>query len=306
MKRLLVVLMLSDGLASGAPLSPQTIVQQIRSVVRNKLTSQLYRQQQRQIYQALQKVESLVNFSFVLRGMSPDQASGDFIDVTLLEKNRLLVRFGDVMGHDRQAAELAVALQTIFHDPTISSLLTQRYQQQNGLIESLALLEQLVQDVNDETYRFYTMTTTIIDLNEATLSSVFAGSGEFYLVRLTDDVVTVQSLYDSAAKTTFVSLDTNIVSVTSDNVSEVVPMDRAFQQGDVLVYLSDGLLERYIDDERLDSHPLLKQLIADCFKECTNFNNFAELLFSKITQHTDNPMPDDSSILSLQLLDSSE
>lgn len=306
MKHLLVVLLLVNGLANGAPPSPQTIVQQIRSVVRNKLASQLYRQQQRQTYEALQKVASLVNFSFVLRGMSPDQASGDFIDVTLLEKNRLLVRFGDVMGHDRQAAELAVALQTIFRDPTISSLLAQRYQQQNGLIESLALLEQLVQDVSDETYRFYTMTTTIIDLNEATLSSIFAGSGEFYLVRLTDDIVTVQSLYDSTAKTTFVSLDTNVVSITSDDVGNVVPMDRALQQGDILVYLSDGLLERHVGDERLDSHPLLKQLIADCYQECTNFNNFAELLFSKITRYTDNPMPDDSSILSLQLLDRSK
>lgn len=304
MKRLLVLLLLVNKLADGAPLSPQTIVQRIRSVVHNKLANQLYRQQQRQTYEALQKVASLVNFSFIIKGMSPDQASGDFIDVTLLEKNRLLVRFGDVMGHDRQAAELAVALQTIFRDPTISSLLAQRYRQQNGLIESLALLEQLVQDVSDETYRFYTMTTTIIDLNEATLSSVFAGSGEFYLVRLTDDVVTVQSLYDSTAKTTFVSLDTNVVSVTSDNVNDVVPMDRAFQQGDVLVYLSDGLLERHVGDERLDSHPLLKQLIADCYRECTNFNNFAELLFSKITQHTNNPMPDDSSILALQLMGS--
>lgn len=304
MKRLLVLLLLVNKLADGAPLSPQTIVQRIRSVVHNKLANQLYRQQQRQTYEALQKVASLVNFSFIIKGMSPDQASGDFIDVTLLEKNRLLVRFGDVMGHDRQAAELAVALQTIFRDPTISSLLAQRYRQQNGLIESLALLEQLVQDVSDETYRFYTMTTTIIDLNETTLSSVFAGSGEFYLVRLTDDVVTVQSLYDSTAKTTFVSLDTNVVSVTSDNVNDVVPMDRAFQQGDVLVYLSDGLLERHVGDERLDSHPLLKQLIADCYRECTNFNNFAELLFSKITQHTNNPMPDDSSILALQLMGS--
>lgn len=305
MKRFLVALLLVNELADGAttPVSPQarTIVQRIRSMVANKLAIQLYRQQQKQTIEALQQVASLVNFSFILKGMSPDKASGDFIDVTQLENNRLLVRFGDVMGHDRQAAELAITLQTIFRDPTINSLLAQRYQQQNGLIESLALLEMLVQEVSDRTYRFYTMTSTIIDFDKATLTSVFAGSGEFYLVRSTDNGVTVQGLYDSTATTTFVSLDTNIVSAT-DRADDIVPLDNGYQQGDVLVYLSDGLLERYVGDERLDDHPILKQLIADCLKECTNFNNFAEQLFKKIARHTDNPMPDDSSILALQLL----
>lgn len=305
MKRFLVALLLVNELADGAttPVSPQarTIVQRIRSMVANKLAIQLYRQQQKQTIEALQQVASLVNFSFILKGMSPDKASGDFIDVTQLENNRLLVRFGDVMGHDRQAAELAITLQTIFRDPTINSLLAQRYQQQNGLIESLALLEMLVQEVSDRTYRFYTMTSTIIDFDKATLTSVFAGSGEFYLVRSTDNGVTVQGLYDSTATTTFVSLDTNIVSAT-DRADDIVPLDNGYQQGDVLVYLSDGLLERYVGDERLDDHPILKQLIADCLKECANFNNFAEQLFKKIARHTDNPMPDDSSILALQLL----
>ena len=298
MKHLLVALLLFNELADGTPTSPQTIVQRIRSMVSNKLANQLYRQQQRQTSEALQQVASLINFSFVIRGMSPDQASGDFIDVTLLENNQLLVRFGDVMGHDRHAAELAVALQAIFRDPIIAPLLAQRYQRQNGLVESLTFLERLVQDVNDETYRFYTMTSTIIDFDKATLTSVFAGSGEFYLARSTDNGITVQELYDSTAKTIFVSLNTSIASVTDDNAE---PLNSDFQQGDVLIYLSDGLLERRADNKSLDNHPLLKQLIADCLNECTNFDDFAELLFEKIIRHTDNPMPDDSSILALQL-----
>ena len=303
MKRFLVALLLVNELADGATISgsPQTIVQSIRSVIHHKLAIQLYRQQQQQTIESLQQVASLVNFSFILRGMSPGQASGDFIDVTQLADNRLLVRFGDVMGHDRQAAELAITLQTMFRDPTIASLLANRYRQQNGLIESLALLEMLVQEVSDKTYRFYTMTSTIIDFDRATLTSLFAGSGEFYLVRSTADGISVQELYDSTATTTFVSLDTSIASAT-DNADNIVPLDSHYQQGDVLVYLSDGLLERHIGNERLDSHPLLKQLIADCLNECTNFAKFAELLFKKITSHTDNPMPDDSSILALQLL----
>ena len=64
----------------------------------------LYFEQLGQLRDSLAEAESFAfgAFSYFFRGTRKGQPSGDFIDTTPLSDGRLLIRFGDVMGHDKR------------------------------------------------------------------------------------------------------------------------------------------------------------------------------------------------------------
>ena len=73
---------------------------------------------------------------------------------------------------------------------------------------------------------------------------MFAGSDAIYLLRKTEDgLPTVEKIYHKEASTPFVSLNTEVIS-TYDNAEKAVPHTVNYESGDILVYISDGLLDR--------------------------------------------------------------
>ena len=236
--------------------------------------------------------------------------SGDFIDAVPLSDGRLLIRSGDVMGHGRQAANTSFALQKFWRSPAVSVLLDAVYRGEHGLVDVLGVLETLLQQDDAADFTYFTMTSTIVDPHQKTLTSLFAGEGAFYLIRDNPaGIPIVQAIHSEKASTTFVPFNTGPISAY-EQAADAVPYEISYQPGDILVYFSDGLLERRVADhvdvegEDRDLTAILPRLLTAAALKSRDSgftSDFAADLFAKIVKYSDVIMPDDSSILAIKL-----
>ncbi len=271
--------------------------------------AQLYSEQVRLLQESLVEAESFAfgSFSYSFRGGRGGQASGDFIDTTPLSDGRLLIRFGDVMGHDRSAATTSFMLQKIMRSPAVAPLLDAVYRGQRGLIDALGVLETVVQQGDLTSFSYYTLTSTLVDPVKKTLGTLFAGSDAFYLLRNTDtELPTVEKIHREAASTVFVSLRTAVISAF-EIAAKAEPYTVNYQSGDILVYVSDGLLDRRMIAAETDADDLrtgLPRLLisAVLLNRDRDFSkNFAPYLHRVITRISTAAESDDCSILAIKL-----
>lgn len=275
----------------------------------HKSEALLYFEQLEQLQQSLAEAQAsaLGAFSYFFRGAHDGQASGDFIDTTPLSDGRLLIRFGDVMGHDKRAATTSFTLQKIMRSPAIAPRLDAVYRGEQGLIDALGVLETVVQQDDLNNFSYYTLTSTLVDPVKKTLETMFAGSDAFYLLRNTEaGLPTVEQIYDNEASTVFVSLQIAVVSAY-EKAATAVPLTVNYESGDILVYFSDGLLERRTAAEATDDNSiraLLPRLLTDAVLHNSDQNfseNFAAHLYREIARLSTTIEPDDCSILAIKL-----
>lgn len=269
----------------------------------------LYFEQLGQLQESLAEAQSFAfgAFSYFFRGARGGQASGDFIDTTPLSDGRLLIRFGDVMGHDKRAATTSFTLQKIMRSPAIAPRLDAIYRAEQGLIDALSVLETVVQQDDPDDFSYYTLTSTLVDPVNKTLETMFAGSDAFYLLRNTEaELPTVEKIYSEEASTVFVSLRVEVISAF-EQAGTAVPHTTNYESGDILVYLSDGLLDRRTLAETADGdsvRALLPRLLTAAVlrNRDRNFSeNFASYLYREITRLSTAVEPDDCSILAIKL-----
>lgn len=273
--------------------------------------ARLYFDQLTQMQDALAEATALGlgTFAYFFRGVG-GLTSGDFIDAVPLSDGRLLLRSGDVMGHGRQAANTSFALQKFWCSPAVAVLLDAVYREEHGLVDVLGVLETLLPQDDEDDFTYFTMTSTIVDPHQKTLTSLFAGEGAFYLIRDNPaGIPTVQAIHSNKASTTFVPFDNRAVSAY-EQAAAAVPYEINYQPGDILVYFSDGLLERQVADHvdvegKMRGLPAIlpRLLIAAALKSRdSGFTaDFATDLFAKIVKDSHVIMPDDSSILAIKL-----
>ena len=239
------------------------------------------------------------NFSSYVEGFS-GKISGDFIDVALLSREKFIIRFGDVMGHDRAASDIAYTLSAAFHNPLISQVLSILHNfYDNGQLLALAFMSELLK-TND--LSFYTLTSSIVDTQKQTVTSVFAGSNDFFHVRDTGKEVLVKKTGSDESLTIFISLDKHFSS--AENIVESGSETFNYQHGDYLVYLSDGITNRLASNgEILEEQDYLLELLGQGIKEgrVLEFSALAETIFHKIASQTSEHIPDDVSVVVVEL-----
>lgn len=290
--------------------SVQQSVQKIVTAVTHRPRVKLYSEQLAQLQESLMEAESFAfgTFSYFFRGVRNGAPSGDFIDTTPLSDGRLLIRFGDVMGHGGEAATISFMLQKIMRSPAVAPLLDAVYRGARGLVNALGVLETLVrQDDKPDTFSYYTLTSTLVDPVQKTLTTLFAGSYPFYLLRDTEaGLLTVEKIHSKEASTLFVSLDAKTISAYAQ-AEKTEPYTVNYKSGDILVYMSDGLLERRVINEGTDEdsiHSILPRLLTEAVlrnRDRDFAENFAPYLYHEITLRSDVLMPDDCSILAIKL-----
>lgn len=266
-----------------------------------KSDEELFHAQSLQLRNILQKFTSAIaSFSYFFAGMLPDLPSGDFIDVTVLSDDRFLIRFGDVMGHGRPAADISFTLQKILHSPATATPLISIYEQERGLFDAVGVLETLFQYRDPNFVSFYTMTSTIVDPATRTITSLFSGSDPFFRVRITDAGIEIKKIYAKEATTAVVSLDTEVLTAY-DRTAKFTPLVTPYQSGDILIYMSDGVLTRAsLSGKYLSDHPLLEQLIVASVAEGFDAN-LASRLHALILENTEDIMHDDTTIFAVKL-----
>ena len=277
----------------------------------NQTAERLYREQQAQLREALAEAASLGvgEFAYFFHG-AKGLGSGDFIDAVSLSDGRMLIRSGDVMGHGWQAAITSFALQKFWRSPAVAVLLDDVYTATRGLVDALGVLETLLHRDDKDDFTYFTMTSTIVDPHQKTLTSLFAGEGAFYLIR--DNPAgepTVQEIYSDAATTTFVPFSIEAISAY-EQAANAAPHEVSYQSGDLLVYFSDGLLERQVIGSRdaegqtsnlSDILPHLLSRVVEQSRENGFTAEFAADIFTEIIKHSQVIMPDDCSILAIKL-----
>ena len=267
-----------------------------------KPDEELFRAQRMQLQNVLREASSsaAASLSHFFAGATLGLPSGDFVDATGLSDDKLLIRFGDVMGHGRPAADISFTLQKILHDPTTSSLLTPIYERKRGLIDAGVILETLFQYKDPNFGRFYTMTSTIIDPATRTIISLFSGSDPFFQVRMTNTSIEVKKIHAKEATTAVISLDTEVIT-TYNRTAKTTPLVTDYQPGDILIYMSDGLLTRTLPEgEYLGDHFLLEKLIFTSVGEGFD-GNIASRLHKLILKNTEKVIDDDATIFVVNL-----
>ena len=289
--------------------SLQRVVATIAQRTAHRSEVLLYFEQLRQLRESLTEAESftLGALSYFFRGLRGGQPSGDFIDTTPLSDGRLLIRFGDVMGHGGRAAKTSFMLQKVMRSPAVAPLLDAVYRGEQGLIDALGVLETVVQQGDPTDFSYYTLTSTLVDPVKKTLETMFAGSDAFYLLRNTEaGLPRVEKVHSKEASTVFVSLNAEIISAY-ELAEKAVPHTVNYESGDILVYLSDGLLNRSTVDAETDADSilsLLSRLLTAAVlrnRERDFSENFAQYLYREIARLSTAIAPDDCSILAIKL-----
>ena len=239
-------------------------------------------------------------FSYVSKGSS-GLYSGDFFDLVMLDENRLLVRFGDVMGHDRLAASIALALVAGFHDRETLALLRSFYlQEDKGQQQALNLLSDALHFKNTV---FYTLADSVIDLRSRQVSSLFLGSDYFMRVRKTEtqEQMEVDKVGSKDASLPFVLLASDAPPTHKDFYLNATPHVFSYASGEYLVYISDGLLGRMIGDNMVSMTNVAEQLIAEAFAETAEFADVATTIHDKILAASSGHELDDITVLVVKL-----
>ena len=241
-------------------------------------------------------------FSYVSKGSS-GLYSGDFFDLVMLDDDHLLVRFGDVMGHDRLAASVALALVAGFHDRETLALLRSFYlHEDKGQQQALNLLSDALYFKNTV---FYTLADSVIDLRSRQVSSLFLGSDYFMRVRKTgtqeQQKIEVDKVGSKDASLPFVLLASDTPPTHKDFYLDATPHVYSYVSGEYLVYISDGLLGRMIGDEMVSMTSVAEQLIAEAFEEIEDFTDVATTIHDKILAASIGYEPDDITVLVIKL-----
>lgn len=241
-------------------------------------------------------------FSYVSKGSS-GLYSGDFFDLVMLDKDRLLVRFGDVMGHDRVAASVAMALVAGFHDRETLALLRSLYlHEDKGQQQALNLLSDALYFKNTI---FYTLADSVIDLRSRQVSSLFLGSDYFMRARKTgtqeQQKIEVEKVGSMDASLPFVLLAADAPPTHKDFYLDATPHVFSYASGEYLVYISDGLLGRMIGDEIVSMTSVAEQSIAEAFEETADFADVAATIHDKILAASIGYELDDITVLVIKL-----
>ncbi|MDE3269733.1 MAG: SpoIIE family protein phosphatase [Pseudomonadota bacterium] len=218
--------------------------------------------------------------SYINKGAS-GVFSGDFFDLQMLDDEHMLVRFGDVMGHDLLAATVATALETGFHDREIQALMRKLYLQHGTEGQKQALIT-LRDALRLKKSMFYTLTDSVINLRSRQVSSLFLGSDYFMRATKTSDGFVVDNVGDMEARLTFMMMSEELIMPEDADFEAVKPHVSNYESGEYLVYISDGLLGRMVGEELLAMMPLAQQIVAQSLSETEDFADVAATISEKM------------------------
>ncbi|HEX7191632.1 MAG TPA: SpoIIE family protein phosphatase [Thermoanaerobaculia bacterium] len=200
---------------------------------------------------------------------------GDYYDVFNLDKSRLAVAIGDVSGHGLSTG-LVMAM--------VKAAIT-------TLVEEGAEETSLFHRLNDLVYRsterraFMTLAFTIFDLERGTIRHTNAGHLYPYLLR--KDVPEPISIESPSLP----------LGVRSELVTRTVELD--LQDGDTIVYLSDGIVEAQDPQQEPFGFEQLESLLAQQTERSPS--TIRDAILDAVVRHSgDRPADDDRTVMVLR------
>ncbi|HEY2324459.1 MAG TPA: SpoIIE family protein phosphatase, partial [Thermoanaerobaculia bacterium] len=200
---------------------------------------------------------------------------GDYYDVFNLDKSRLAVAIGDVSGHGLSTG-LVMAM--------VKAAIT-------TLVEEGADETSLFHRLNDLVYRsterraFMTLAFTIFDLERGTIRHTNAGHLYPYLLR------------KDAPEPLSIECPSLPLGVRSDFMTRTVELD--LQEGDTIVYLSDGIVEAQDPNQEPFGFEQLEALLAQQPERSPS--NIRDAILDAVARHSaDRPADDDRTVMILR------
>lgn len=200
---------------------------------------------------------------------------GDYYDVFNLDKSRLAVAIGDVSGHGLSTG-LVMAM--------VKAAIT-------TLVEEGADETSLFHRLNDLVYRsterraFMTLAFTIFDLERGTIRHTNAGHLYPYLLR------------KGVALPTSIESPSLPLGVRSDLHTQTVELD--LQDGDAIVYLSDGIVEAQDPQQEPFGFEQLESLLAE--EKERSPSSIRDAILEAVARHSaDRPADDDRTVMVLR------
>ncbi|HEX3534615.1 MAG TPA: SpoIIE family protein phosphatase, partial [Gemmatimonadaceae bacterium] len=200
---------------------------------------------------------------------------GDYYDVFNLDKSRLAVAIGDVSGHGLSTG-LVMAM--------VKAAIT-------TLVEEGAEETSLFHRLNDLVYRsterraFMTLAFTIFDLERGTIRHTNAGHLYPYLLR------------KDAPGPISIECPSLPLGVRSDLVTRTVELD--LQDGDTIVYLSDGIVEAQDPNQEPFGFEHLESLLAQ--EPERSPSSIRDAILDAVAHHSaDRPADDDRTVMVLR------
>lgn len=200
---------------------------------------------------------------------------GDYYDVFNLDKSRLAVAIGDVSGHGLSTG-LVMAM--------VKAAIT-------TLVEEGADETSLFHRLNDLVYRsterraFMTLAFTIFDLERGTIRHTNAGHLYPYLLR------------KDAAGPLSIECPSLPLGVRSDLTTRTVELD--LQEGDTIIYLSDGIVEAQDPQQEPFGFEQLEALLAQQPERSPS--NIRDAILDAVARHSgDRPADDDRTVMVLR------